>query len=190
MKDLKITTTIAAAVLLSLTAFSCKENKSSKETAMDNTTMKSGEMSTTGSQKTTAKQVVADYMSLKNALVATNNDDAKKAGLAMGVSLNSFDMSKYTAPQQKDLKDIIADAKENAEHISESKMDHQREHFKVLTKDITDMIAITGADGKVYQMFCPMYDGGSNWLSESKEVKNPYYGSKMMTCGSMKKELN
>ncbi|SEG04477.1 Protein of unknown function [Halpernia humi] len=190
MTNLKITATVATAVLLSFSAFSCNKNKSTKETAVESTAMNNNEMAKTGAESSSAKQIVADYMTLKNALVATNKEDAAKAGLAIGASLNSFDMSKYTAPQQKDLKDIIADAKENAEHISESEIDHQREHFKILTKDITDMIAITGADSKVYQMNCPMYDGGSNWLSESKEVKNPYLGSKMMTCGSMKKELN
>ncbi|HAT65637.1 MAG TPA: hypothetical protein DCS66_13750, partial [Flavobacteriaceae bacterium] len=47
----------------------------------------------------------------------------------------------------------------------ESAMDHQREHFKILSKDITDMIAITGTENTLYQQFCPMYDGGSAWLS-------------------------
>ena len=62
MTNLKITATIATAVLLSLTIFSCKENKSSKETAMEKTSMKSGEMASNGTQATSAKQVVADYM--------------------------------------------------------------------------------------------------------------------------------
>ena len=181
---------ITAAVILSFIAFSCKENKSSKETMMDTTRMKSGEMATTGAQSTGAKRVVADYMTIKEALVATNKEDAAKAGLAMGTALNSFDMSPYTEQQQKSLKDIIVDAKEHAEHISMSEIEHQREHFKALSKDVTDMIAITGADAKVYQMSCPMYDGGSTWLSSSKEVQNPYYGEKMIDCGKMEKELN
>ena len=190
MTNLKITATVATAVLLSFTAFSCNDNKSSKVTTMDNTMMKSGETATNISQSASAKQVVADYMTIKEALVATNKDDAAKAGVAMGAALNSFDMSKYTAPQQKELKDIITDAKEHAEHITMSEIEHQREHFKALTKDVTDMIAITGADAKVYQMSCPMYDGGSNWLSSSKEVRNPYYGDKMIDCGKMETELN
>ena len=190
MTNLKITATIATAVILSFTAFSCNENKSSKETTMDNTMMKSGEMSTTGAQSASAKQIVADYMTIKDALVATNKDEAAKAGLAMETALNNFDMSTYTEQQQKTLKDIIVDAKEHAEHISMSEIEHQREHFKALSKDVTDMIAITGADSKVYEMSCPMYDGGSNWLSSSKEVQNPYYGEKMIDCGKMEKELN
>ena len=44
----------------------------------------------------------------------------------------------------------------------------------------------------LYKDFCPMYsDGkGATWLSETKEIKNPYLGKKMPTCGSMKEEIN
>ena len=87
-------------------------------------------------------------------------------------------------------KDIIDDAKEHAEHISRSEMDHQREHFKTLSKDIIDLVAITGTETTLYQQFCPMYDKGSAWLSKEKEIKNPYYGSKMLSCGKVQKEIN
>ena len=190
MTNLKITATVATVFILSFTAFSCNENKSSKETTMDNTMMKSDAAATNGTQSASAKQSLADYMSIKDALVATNKEDAAKAGIAMGTALNNFEISTYTEQQQKTLQDIIVDAKEHAEHISMSEIDHQREHFKALSKDVTDMIAITGADAKVYEMSCPMYDGGSNRLSSSKEVRNPYYGDKMIDCGKMEKELN
>ena len=37
----------------------------------------------------------------------------------------------------------------------------------------------------IYYQHCPMYnDGkGANWLSKDSKIKNPYYGSKMLTCG-------
>jgi len=31
---------------------------------------------------------------------------------------------------------------------------------------------------------------GANWLSESKEISNPYLGQSMPTCGTVKEELN
>jgi hypothetical protein len=98
-------------------------------------------------------------------------------------------MGSYTKEQQKELADIIEDATEHAEHISESEIDHQREHFKTLSKDITDMVAITGTKSTLYEQFCPMYDKGSAWLSTSKEVKNPYYGSRMLKCGKVQKTI-
>ncbi len=208
MKHLKVTTSVLALAFVGLTSMSCNEGqnkqhsedlhseKSSEEGHHHEEGMEHDEMdASTGSmnseaQVTDAKQVMADYMALKDALVATDKDAAAQAGKTMESALRGLDISSYTDEQQKELKDIIADAAEHAEHIGKSEMDHQREHFKTLSKDMIDMLAITGTDGKMYQMFCPMYDGGSQWLSMEKEVKNPYYGSKMMSCGKMEKEIN
>ena len=43
----------------------------------------------------------------------------------------------------------------------------------------------------IYKDFCPMYNDnkGAIWLSESKEIKNPYFGKSMSTCGTVKEEL-
>ena len=137
-----------------------------------------------------SQAVLNDYFNLKDALVADDNAKAKELGAILATSLGKLDISKYTDAQQSDLKDIVEDAVEHAEHISESDIAHQREHFKILSKDVTDMVAITGTENTLYQQFCPMYDEGSAWLSMSKDVKNPYYGSKMLTCGKVQKEIN
>ena len=39
----------------------------------------------------------------------------------------------------------------------------------------------------VYVQYCPMAKG--QWLSDEKEIKNPYYGNSMLTCGSVKSEI-
>jgi hypothetical protein len=38
-----------------------------------------------------------------------------------------------------------------------------------------------------YYQFCPMAkDGkGANWLSKENAVKNPYYGTMMLSCGKV-----
>ncbi|WP_417358043.1 DUF3347 domain-containing protein [Flavobacterium sp.] len=203
MKTVKLATAIMVMSLVSVSAMSCKDTK--KETSGNishsemnhdsnnghhddmNSESNSMEMNL---QDSGAQKIVADYMALKDALVATNKDEAAKAGKQLETSLKSFDISSYTAEQQEELKDIIDDAKEHAEHISRSEIDHQREHFKTLSKDIIDLVAITGTENTLYQQFCPMYDGGSAWISMSKDIKNPYYGDKMLTCGKVQKEIN
>ncbi|MGJ8593772.1 MAG: DUF3347 domain-containing protein [Aquaticitalea sp.] len=201
MKKVKLTTTVLALAFISLTAMSCKDNKKenmdedmhsemSHDEEMKHDNMdSSNDMASNDGQMTNSKQIMADYMALKSALVATDQAAAAKAGNKMVGSLKSFDMGAYTAEQQTELKDIIADATELAEHIGESEMAHQREHFKTLSKDMMDMVAITGTDATLYQQFCPMYDGGGAWLSMEKDIKNPYFGSKMMTCGKVEKEI-
>ena len=209
MRNLKVKTTILAMAFLGFT--SCNENK--KEASnhdlhsemLDNETslnsesqieINYNEISTPNDegssnvQNTQMGQVLSDYMTLKDALVATNKDDAAKAGKNLEYRLNGFNISSYSAEQQKELSDIISDAKEQAEHISKSEIDHQREHFKALSNNIIDIVGITGTETKLFQQFCPMYDKGSSWLSMSKDIKNPYYGSKMLACGRIEKEFN
>jgi len=134
--------------------------------------------------------ILKDYFSLKNALVKDDAKMAAEAGSKLAISLKAFNMKTYTSEQQKELTDIIEDATEHAEHIAKSDIGHQREHFKTLSIDVTDMVTITGTKNTLYQQFCPMYDKGSAWLSSSNEVKNPYYGSKMVKCGKVQKEIN
>jgi len=137
--------------------------------------------------------IIDNYLALKNALAV---DDAKKAassGKVLYDALGKTNFTSFPESKQKDLKDIMDDAKENAEHISENgdKIDHQREHFEILSTDMRDLIVIVGADRTLYQIHCPMYNNnkGGNWLNESKEVKNPLLGTKMSKCGNVIQEI-
>lgn len=134
--------------------------------------------------------ILNNYLKVKTALVNSDYKEAAKSSVALHNSLKTFSYKGFTDKQQIEIKDIITDAKEHAEHIGKSKLDHQREHFKTLSKDIIDLITITGSMHKIYQQYCPMYEGGSTWLSLEKAVKNPYYGSKMLSCGKVVKEIN
>ncbi|WP_062054152.1 DUF3347 domain-containing protein [Aquimarina longa] len=186
MKNLKMS--IAAMLLLTLSFANGQEKEKMNH---DHATMKmdhSKMMNMNSDAK--AEAILNDYFNLKDALVADDTKKAAQEGSKLAASLKAFDASKYTAEEQKELADIIEDATEHAEHIAKSDIGHQREHFKTLSKDITDMVAITGTKNTLYQQFCPMYDKGSAWLSKSDEVRNPYYGSKMLKCGKVKETIN
>jgi len=195
MKKLKMTVGILV-MTLTLTAISCKDGKKDEPAApMSNEMYQESvddkdDMAMSDNQDAKAEAILKDYFNLKDALVGDDNDKAKELGATLASTFGNFDASSYSDSEQQELKDIMEDATEHAEHISESDIAHQREHFKIISKDVTDMVAITGTENTLYQLFCPMYDGGSNWLSMSKDVKNPYYGSKMLTCGEMQKEIN
>ncbi len=137
--------------------------------------------------------IVKDYLALKNALVADNDKAAASAGKQLFSTLKNVDMKAIPANKHKQYMEIAENAKENAEHIGDNagKIDHQREHLASLSKDVSDLIALFGTTQKLYQDYCPMYNDGKGavWISEAKAIKNPYYGSQMLTCGSVKKEL-
>ncbi|MDL5514078.1 DUF3347 domain-containing protein [Arenibacter sp. M-2] len=204
MKKVRLTTIMVMA-FISLSAMSCKdaktENSNNSEMITEEDHSKMSHDNSDGHHDVDKKEMVMngdgnsqtilnDYFNLKDALVADDNAKAKELGATLATSLVKLDISKYTDDQQSELKDIIEDAIEHAEHISESDIIHQREHFKVLSKDVTDMVAITGTQVKLYEQFCPMYDGGTAWLSTKEEVRNPYYGSQMLKCGKVQREIN
>jgi hypothetical protein len=118
------------------------------------------------------------YYNVKDALVSGNASLAASKAGELVKALNSADAKTLTGNNQAGLL-------EHAGKIAESKdLNSQREHFAILS---TDMIALAKgsklSSQSVYQMYCPMKK--SNWLSSEKTVKNPYYGSAMLTCGKV-----
>lgn len=66
-----------------------------------------------------------------------------------------------------------------------------REKFKVISEMLVERVEEEeGYDGELYKQYCPMYDGGSNWISDSEVVENPYYGDEMHNCGETVEKIN
>lgn len=47
-------------------------------------------------------------------------------------------------------------------------------------------------EGSVFYQYCPMAldSQGAYWLSNTKEIRNPYFGGNMLSCGSTKETIN
>lgn len=120
------------------------------------------------------------YLHLKDALVASNQDDAKKAASELQKSLTG-------------IKDGSMVVEEAAKLINASDIEGQRKAFSA----VSDMMAMLVKDGKlsmgmIYLEYCPMANNntGAYWLSNNKEIKNPYFGNKMLKCGSVKEMIH
>ena len=63
--------------------------------------------------------------------------------------------------------------------------------FAKLSSAMIEVMKIIKPDYAVYVDHCPMYnDGkGADWLSKENGIKNPYYGSQMLTCGKVKETI-
>lgn len=133
--------------------------------------------------------IIDNYLQIKNSLTQDNSKTAAKAGKMLYDSFKNLDKSKIETSKLKEYNEIVEDAMENAEHIGANgdKIDHQREHFEILSTDLNDLIVLVGADRELYVDKCPMYnDGkGAKWISETKEIKNPFLGGDMPKCGSI-----
>ncbi len=155
----------------------------------DDTMMSENRDITQTNQKNEATTPIIDaYLKIKNALVKDDKVGAANGAEELLKAFENFDMTKLTPDQHKEYMEILEEAKEQAEHIVKSPIDHQREHFATLSTDIHDMITLLGTNKTLYVDYCPMVK--ESWLSETKNITNPYYGAKMLTCGGVKKQIN
>lgn len=188
MKTLLITATL---LTLAFTACNSGDNQGSTASTEKATDQKSAENATGA---TSTQGIVDSYMKVKNALTEDNDKEASSAAKELIATFASFDKSSLDETQAKEFTDIHEDAKEHAEHIAANagNLKHQREHFETLSKDVYDLVKSVGGNQKLYYDHCPMYNNnkGANWLSETKEIKNPYLGKAMQDCGTVKEELN
>jgi Protein of unknown function (DUF3347) len=181
---------IAVTAIVAFTACNSDSSKSPIETKMNKDTIQANTVET---KKAPTNEVVNYYFQMKNALADDNGKDAASAGKAIVEALSKLDTTAFTIDQKKVYTDMEDDIRENAEHIGDNaeKIAHQREHFEMLSKDIYELVKKFGAGQTVYQDFCPMYNNkkGATWISETREIKNPYLGKEMPTCGTVKEEI-
>lgn len=136
------------------------------------------------------KEVVDHYIHIKNGLAGDNSNEAANGARAMEKALRSIDKSLFTADQKKIYDEDEDELKEHAEHIGSNagNIDHQRDHFSLMSEVMYDIVRSFGGGQALYHDHCPMYNkdkGGAMWLTETKEIKNPYFGSEMPKCGTV-----
>jgi len=66
-------------------------------------------------------------------------------------------------------------------------LEKQRELFSDFTEKVEPMFKEFISEGSIYKQFCPMaFEGkGGYWISNVDEIRNPYYGEKMLKCGKV-----
>jgi hypothetical protein len=122
------------------------------------------------------------YYDIKDALVGSNATIAATKAEDFVKAINSAD-SKIINDANRDalLKDAMA--------ISLTKdLKDQRVHFAPFSDNMFALAkTVKLSTEPVYQQYCPMKK--AHWLSSEASIKNPYYGSAMLTCGKVEATL-
>ena len=119
------------------------------------------------------------YAHLKDALVASNQAEAKKAADALQKSLSSVKEGKKAADEASKVS-------------AASSLDDQRKSFSGLSNEMATLLKGGKLSmGELYLEYCPMANSneGAYWVSNEKAIKNPYFGDKMLKCGSVKETI-
>ena len=133
------------------------------------------------------KAVFDNYFSVKDALVKTDAGISSAKAAELVKAIKAVEMTKLSTEEHTVWMKVMKDLTANAEKIATSKdVAKQRETFALLSKSMYELTKVSKQETPVYYQHCPMYNNGkgANWLSKEEAVKNPYYGSKMLTCGS------
>jgi Cu(I)/Ag(I) efflux system membrane fusion protein len=140
--------------------------------------------------KAQINSVYMSYNQLKDALVADDSAVAITKANAVLADLNKVDMKLLKQPEahkvwmtEKPL--LVAQLNEVT---SAKSLVAQRQAFLQISNSMIHLVENFGVSQKVMVQFCPMADDfkGGYWLSQDMAIKNPYFGHKMLTCGSTK----
>lgn len=123
-------------------------------------------------------QLLTQYYQLKDALVGGNGNNASTKAQEFIKTANSID---YKVISEGNINALLKDASP----ISETKdINKQRGHFANLSNNMATLArAVRLTADPIYKQYCPMKK--TNWLSNEKAIKNPYYGNAMLTCGNI-----
>lgn len=168
----------SASVILAITVLmvtSCSNNKSTNENKEEQVADSSSQPQF---EDSSVNDVYHHYIHLKTALVNSDDAEAKKGAEELETAI------------------LTTEAKELATVVSEIKsagdIEARRALFNKLSESLSDYFkAKKLTAGVIYKQHCPMANNneGGSWLSSEKEIKNPYYGDKMLKCGTVEEEI-
>lgn len=185
--------TLLFASLISLSLFSCGEKPSTSES--QEVTHVSGDATSANSVAVTSNKtttsIIDAYLAVKDALVADDSVSAAAKSADLVSTLKNYYIAGSQANDPEELERLQVEATGIAEKLGKADIAAQRESFQALSVVMKDMLKIAGTDRTLYHQYCPMYKGntGGMWLSTNEEIKNPLFGSSMLTCGRVQETL-
>ncbi|MEN8230971.1 MAG: efflux RND transporter periplasmic adaptor subunit, partial [Bacteroidota bacterium] len=144
--------------------------------------------------KNQLQDVYNSYIIMSEALVASDAQEAGKAAAQVESSLKEVDMSLLDGEAHilwmKHLKELESEIKTIS---TSSDISTQRIAFAAFNDAFYASLKAFGLEqGTVYYQYCPMANGdkGAYWLTNIKEIENPYFGDEMLRCGETREVLD
>lgn len=137
--------------------------------------------------------VFTNYTALKDAFVSSDPDKVKAEASSISQAVGKVDMKLLKGTAHNDWMTYLTPINNSLKQIKESAdIETQREAFSTLSDNLYKSIKAFGLGGKeAFYDYCPMAfnNEGGYWLSDSEQIRNPYFGDKMLNCGVVKEKL-
>lgn len=134
------------------------------------------------------------YFKLKDALVSDDFEKAKSIYIQLVKAWKSENWNALSKDLEELFKNLGNEDFLNEKQISQSSSIDVLRNTSFLELSNT-LIRVLNQyepfENTVYIQHCPMADSdrGADWLSLEKEIRNPYYGASMLTCGEVSKTV-
>jgi Cu(I)/Ag(I) efflux system membrane fusion protein len=143
-------------------------------------------------------KMLNSYYSLKDGLVAEDTVKVNSAASQLVQFADSLALDEIKGDSTGDIKSTALNftgtiAGSSKALAAEPTLEAKRKEFEMITDALYNLIRVVKYDGnKVYYLFCPMAfdDKGAYWLSNESQIRNPYFGKKMLTCGNVVDSLH
>lgn len=133
------------------------------------------------------------YLKVKDAFVASDAALVKAEATKLKGILKAVDPKMLSGPALNDWSNYLNNLDMAlVDILATDDLEAQRTAFSNLSDNLYKSIKAYGlGTATAYYEFCPMAfnDQGAYWLSDSKEIRNPYFGDKMLKCGRVTEEL-
>jgi len=129
-----------------------------------------------------------EYLNLKEGLVAGDNQRTDKAALEMRTIITDASFNELEGEAHDHIARMGREVIRMVEH---SDIEEQRNYLNSLSTSLFTMLKAGNIQAEAYLQHCPMaFDNqGAYWVSNQEEIRNPYYGDKMLKCGSTRETL-
>lgn len=139
--------------------------------------------------KEALKPLFMDYMKIKDALVNDDLKVAQEAATLFQNDLAGINMSLFTGDAHQVWMNYSSQAKQAFQHAAHFQdIKEMRTAFQSLSNAMIGLAkSFDPMEKGIYVQHCPMADSnkGADWLSLSDEIRNPYFGAAMLTCGEV-----
>jgi Cu(I)/Ag(I) efflux system membrane fusion protein len=171
------------------------------------TTMSDEEMANMEKEKQSAKAIkkvdspekfksqisiaIDSYLELKEAFVATDENQAEKMAQKTIDAFKNVDMSLLKGDAHNQWMPLQKTIIDNLNGIVQMKgIEMKRKHFSIISDNLNNVLITFGNPGEktLYHQYCPMAfdDEGAFWISDDDQIRNPYFGDMMLKCGEVK----
>ena len=138
------------------------------------------------------------YFQVKDALVASDTVKATAAALALATAADSLKVNEIQGDSTGKLKEVATvfagTISGSAKGLAgEQGLKAKRKEFEMIADAVWNLTRSVRYGGqKVFWQYCPMaFDNkGAYWLSNERDIKNPYFGADMLNCGSVEDSLD